>query len=208
MKPDKRLNGIRMSMPTITGKQQSKTNNAMKPDERLNGIRMYTAGMSKYIQEIAFERGYVNSEGKQEVANTDAPFLYFLNGKISYGYNMEEYTTIPNSLLRSMDAVEFVKKFMSFGLKPFQKVLVRDSDEDIWRCDFFSHIEEDTHRALSGSVRCDKTTKRYVCVTSDYEQCIQYEGNEHLLGTDDKPGEKRIANKPISEELERRLLRY
>lgn len=57
-------------------------------------------------------------------------------------------------------------------LKPFDKVLVRDLDTHEWRCNFFSHIDEEGY---------------YVCVGSWWLQCIPYEGNEHLLGTRNKP---------------------
>lgn len=56
--------------------------------------------------------------------------------------------------------------------KPFDKVLVRDIDENEWECDLFSHIDEEDY---------------YVCVGSWWLQCIPYEGNEHLLGTKNKP---------------------
>lgn len=56
--------------------------------------------------------------------------------------------------------------------KPFDKVLVRDGDDDEWACNFFSHIEE-------GNL--------YYCVGTWFKQCIPYEGNEHLLGTTNKP---------------------
>ena len=55
--------------------------------------------------------------------------------------------------------------------KPFDKVLVRDRDEQEWECSLFSHIDEED---------C------YVCVGSWWLQCIPYEGNEHLLGTKNK----------------------
>lgn len=57
-------------------------------------------------------------------------------------------------------------------LKPFDKVLVRDRDEQEWECSLFSHIDEEDY---------------YVCVGSWWMQCIPYEGNEHLLGTTNKP---------------------
>lgn len=53
-------------------------------------------------------------------------------------------------------------------LKPFDKVLVRNNDDDEWVCDIFSHIDE---------------LSFYYCVGTRWEQCIHYEGNEHLLGT-------------------------
>lgn len=56
--------------------------------------------------------------------------------------------------------------------KPFQKVLVRDDECEVWQAGYFSHYEED-----------DKIAP-YVCVGCCYELCIPYEGNEHLLGTD------------------------
>lgn len=59
--------------------------------------------------------------------------------------------------------------------KPFDKVLVRDDEEDVWKADYFSHYEEDGKIAP------------YVCVGSYYKLCIPYEGSEHLLGTDKSP---------------------
>lgn len=56
--------------------------------------------------------------------------------------------------------------------KPFDKVLVRDIDEQEWECSLFSHIDEEDY---------------YVCVGSWWLQCIPYEGNEHLLGTTNNP---------------------
>ena len=56
--------------------------------------------------------------------------------------------------------------------KPFDKVLVRDIDENEWECSLFSHIDEEGY---------------YVCVGSWWMQCIPYEGNEHLLGTKTNP---------------------
>ena len=53
-------------------------------------------------------------------------------------------------------------------LKPFDKVLVRDSKSDYWRATLFSHINENG---------C------YYCVWAGWTYCIPYEGNESLLGT-------------------------
>ena len=56
-----------------------------------------------------------------------------------------------------------------YQFKPFEKVLVRDSFDDVWRASFFSHIKENDGRYVT------------TCVT--WKFCIPYEGNEHLLGT-------------------------
>ena len=59
--------------------------------------------------------------------------------------------------------------------EPFQKVLVRDSCDDKWKADYFSHYDE------------DNGFFPYYCVGNYYKVCIAYEGNEHLLGTDNNP---------------------
>ena len=53
-------------------------------------------------------------------------------------------------------------------LKPFDKVLVRDSESDKWRANLFGYIGKDGY---------------YCCVYANWIYCIPYEGNEHLLGT-------------------------
>lgn len=60
-----------------------------------------------------------------------------------------------------------IKKEHQF--KPFEKVLVRDSYNDMWRASFFSHIKEDDGR--------------YVTTGLTWKFCIPYIGNESLVGT-------------------------
>lgn len=67
--------------------------------------------------------------------------------------------------------VEPVKPTCPF--KPFDKVLIRDSERQIWIANYFSlYNEEDKYYP-------------YVCMGGSYRFCIPYEGNEHLLGTTD-----------------------
>lgn len=56
--------------------------------------------------------------------------------------------------------------------KPFERVLVRDDDFNKWEINFFSHIDEEGD---------------YFCLRSYWKQCIPYEGNEHLVGTNNDP---------------------
>ena len=56
--------------------------------------------------------------------------------------------------------------------EPFQKVLVRDENEDEWHADFFSHIYDGI----------------YVCVGHPWKECLPYnDETAHLLGTTDSP---------------------
>lgn len=65
-------------------------------------------------------------------------------------------------------------KFDVYQFKPFDRVLVRDSNSERWRCDFFEQQEEKE----GFNVRCFRGV---------WCQCIPYNGNEHLLGTTNKP---------------------
>lgn len=57
--------------------------------------------------------------------------------------------------------------------KPFDKVLVRDEEENVWYANYFSHYKE------------NEEEYPYACIDSSYRYCIPYENNEHLLGTTD-----------------------
>ena len=59
-------------------------------------------------------------------------------------------------------------KFEISSLKPFDKVLTRANDDDTWVCNLYSHRMKDYHVILNAELAV---------------QCIPYEGNELLLGT-------------------------
>ena len=112
-----------------------------------------------------------NTFGKEEVcdtecfvkANDEQKALFIAAAEKYYGgkYNPETLQ------VESANVVEPVCPF-----EPFQKVLVRDSCDDKWKADYFSHYDE------------DNSLFPYYCVGYCYKVCIAYEGNEHLLGTD------------------------
>ncbi len=58
-----------------------------------------------------------------------------------------------------------------YKFKPFDRVLVRDADSDVWCIQFYSHPYGELH----------------ACLNSVHVQCIPFAGNEHLLGTTDSP---------------------
>ena len=63
-------------------------------------------------------------------------------------------------------------------LKPFDKVLIRDENCDLWHIDLFEEYNE-------GDLKFP-----YYCMGEHYKQCIPYEGNESLLGTTLPPKHK------------------
>lgn len=66
---------------------------------------------------------------------------------------------------------------MEYKFKPFQKVLVRDYEGEIWKCSLYSHKE-------------NIIDNQHFCIIGQWRFCIPYEGNEHLLGTTDSPAQK------------------
>ena len=62
--------------------------------------------------------------------------------------------------------------------QPFQKVLVKDREagiSSVWHCDLFSHISKEG---------------KYFTSSGMWDECIPFEGNEHLIGTKDDPKER------------------
>lgn len=80
--------------------------------------------------------------------------------------------TKPAFWFDDQDKYELVpEKFDVNTLKPFDKVLVRDSDGGRWDITFYELYDDKNcsyhHRTLGGNM---------------YKQCIPYKGNEHLMG--------------------------
>ncbi|MDR2054493.1 MAG: hypothetical protein LBQ10_01275 [Desulfovibrio sp.] len=70
-------------------------------------------------------------------------------------------------------APEPERKPKEYQFKPFDKVLVRESTDAVWRVNFYSHKHSDAYL--------------HQCIYSPWRYCIPYEGNEHLAGTTDAP---------------------
>lgn len=57
--------------------------------------------------------------------------------------------------------------------QPFDRVLVRDDDGCTWEASLYSHLKGDRHIVAGGG----------------WSQCIPYEDNKHLVGTNQAPDE-------------------
>lgn len=84
-------------------------------------------------------------------ATTDSCDLYEIEFE-----RQDAYILVPN-------------KFDITTLKPFDKVLVRNDNSHVWKCNLYSHYSEYPFH--------------HVCVGTSYIQCIPFKGNEHLCGT-------------------------
>ena len=101
---------------------------------------------------------------------------YYRDGRL-YA-TMGECTLFPSKEQRDWSKFERfwdkpkIERFDPKTLKPFQRVLVRDTNIDVWQCEMFSHF-------------CSQeTTYPFFCCGSPYYYCIPYNSEtEHLVGT-------------------------
>jgi len=128
--------------------------------------------VSTAIQRHAFRLGYKwRSFGKEETKYEFCPVLYFeKDGAILKDECADGFKTWSNTEISITDFLalkpEDVKDAPEF--KPFDRVFVRDSDDETWAIDFFESFSEDAPFSFQ-------------CLGSCWKQCIPYEGNEHLL---------------------------
>lgn len=117
-------------------------------------INFYVADASYGEEEVCYTNCFVKASDEERatfIANAEKHY----NGK----YNPETLQ------------VEPVKSTCPF--MPFDKVLVRDTDEQAWCANYFSHYKNDPDYF-------------YVCINGIYHYCIPYnEHTAHLLGTTD-----------------------
>lgn len=87
-------------------------------------------------------------------------------------YNPETLQVEPVEPVKPVKPVKVVEPKCSF--MPFQEVLVRDSDAGIWKAAHFSHY-------------IGEYEYPYFTTASAYKQCVPYDCNEYLLGTNKSP---------------------
>lgn len=103
----------------------------------------------------------------------DSPFLIiskkeFYPERSMRGFKEHRFDEVKAEDILGVEIVDDPKQ----GFKPYDKVLVRDSEECEWQCDLFSHYSENPEAEYP-----------YHCVGESFTYCIPFEGNEHLVGT-------------------------
>lgn len=126
-------------------------------------------GEYKDGDERAFYYAFYNADDKFTEAE-------YGNTKVHYSLRLatdSEKQQLFDALAKEGKAWDAKKKMIvdlkpKVELKPFDKVLVRDSKSDNWRANLFGYIGKDGY---------------YRCVYANWAYCIPYIGNESLLGT-------------------------
>ena len=128
--------------------------------------------------------------GELSLVSVKTGMLYPIFCRIKRNGNTVSYTEDGKSYTRDAEPTLFSSKgqrdWSKFGvsdqkqepeLKPFDKVLVRDGDNDRWQPAFFSVLKEDSAEKFG-------VIDGYI--PTFYSQCIPYnDGTKHLLGTYD-----------------------
>ena len=100
------------------------------------------------------------------------------DGRIFAEYN-GECLLFPSKDQRDWSKFEIKKpKFDPKTLKPFDRVLVRDSCKEKWQCGLFSYINSDS------------IYYPYTTIATGYKHCIPYnDDTKHLVGTEEEAPE-------------------
>lgn len=96
-------------------------------------------------------------------------------GTIYWENNIVNFYSTPETLITADQILKIIIDDDEF--KPYDQVLVRNNKFDTWTATLYSH-KIPKNELYAG---------QYVCCEKEYAQCIPFEGNEHLLGTTNKP---------------------
>ena len=129
---------------------------------KANGYKwnVETMTLEKLINKNKFVVGATITNGKtiSKIVSRDVDSYKLEDGNYVFFNEVHNWKLAPN-------------KFDINALKPFDKVLVRDNNEQFWTVDFFGFHGKEFYP--------------FMCVGHYTNQCIPYECNEHLLGTND-----------------------
>lgn len=149
--------------------------------EKINLVEIlenYPTGTKLYspiFGEVTFMKIYKDNPFSIMVITSEDEIASFsAEGQFYQSYKNSECLLFPSKDQRDWSKFE-IPKISPKIFKPYNKVLVRDSDNEIWKCSLFSHITDDPDYP-------------YGTVDSMYAQCILYnEETEHLVGTTGEP---------------------
>ena len=139
------------------------------------GTKLYSTiyGEVEYVgidEESEYPITFITSKESSNVVTSDGRHIGIIDG---------ECVLFPSKEMRDWSKFNVKKhKFDPKTLKPFDKVLIRDTNKDNWHCDFFSHELD------------ENTVYKYVTINYGYKHCIPYnDDTKHLVGTTEEAPE-------------------
>ena len=134
------------------------------------GTRLYSiiygeVKFDRIEKECTFSIIFVNKDGNESSVTSDGKHYHCYDG---------DCTLFPSKDQRDWSKFEPKEnKFNPSTLKPFDRVLVRDSYIHKWKCALYSHTEE-----------VGNSSYVYITENSAYKYCIPYnDDTKYLLGT-------------------------
>lgn len=139
--------------------------------EDLLSIKVAVEGKSAEVQEALFRVGFKWINGVTTVIDTEFKYIYVDSNGYIMRSNDHDFFKSKNGYREVPLGFVLGEHLPECDFKPFDKVLVRNSDNDIWRPAFFS-------RVIYGD-------KPYTTIgnVGKYTMCVAYEGNEELVFT-------------------------
>ena len=133
-----------------------------------NGYKWNTE--TKTLEKLIVPKFKVGDRIRHKITNKND--IYEISKVYDDSYGLVDFTWMV--YMKYQDDYELVpNKFDITTLKPFDKVLVRNTNGQVWTADLFSHMLNTNHYL----------SITFVCLGHCPNQCIPFEGNEHLLGT-------------------------
>lgn len=129
-----------------------------------SGTKIYSVLHGKEIELVKVEEGASKPIYIREHPTSQALDSFYPDGSYRKGGEC--------MLFPSKDEREWQN--ISLGLKPFDRVLAKETKDDYWEIEFFS--------SYTG-----KKEQPYMCLMGTYEYCIPFEGNEKYLGKIENP---------------------
>ena len=136
------------------------------------------------LEEIKTNDDYpIKYKFKTEPYNTTYKAAVSKDGKCCINYK-GECTLFPSEKNRDGSKFSIEPKFDIRSLKHFDRVLVRNTNDDLWLIDFFSHIIKNN----------DVSSPLFCCMCTMPQQCIPYnDETKHLVDKTKMPSEKYIT---------------
>lgn len=137
-------------------------------DKRIKSIKVYVGGKGSEVLEklIALGGHWARESDAKKV--DESPFLISdMFGQILHFGNMKTFEHLTS--LREVSAEELIGMEPVRVFDPFDRVLVRDADDEFWQIDLYDHYDADDEYS-------------HVCLRNRWRQCISFEENKKLQG--------------------------
>jgi hypothetical protein len=136
------------------------------------GTKLY----SPLYGEVMFYKISYNKDYPIVVQDNDEALGSFMKDGRYYNFEDAECMLFPSKDCRDWSQFVQHKQKPEYNFKPFDRVLVRDTDNEVWRMALFEMKRKGTEYP-------------YLTMYGTYhhQYCIPYEGNESLLGTVNDP---------------------